>query len=204
MKPHRFWEIVAKYYVASPISDEEAYQQKLEKTREFLEPGMQAVEIGSGSGLTAISHAPYVRQIRCADTSKKMVQIARKNAKSAGAGNASFEHADLEAMNLETESVDVLFALSVLPFIEDLPATFKEIARVLKPGGILVSNTGCFKESESLFLRIVPRLGATGIIPRLNSMSIAELESYHADAGFAIEYKYVPSPETCFLIAKKG
>ena len=49
-KSARFWDRIAERYSKRPISDEAAYQKKLQVTREYLRPDMELLEIGCGKG----------------------------------------------------------------------------------------------------------------------------------------------------------
>jgi cyclopropane fatty-acyl-phospholipid synthase-like methyltransferase len=59
-----FWNKLADKYSRRPVADEAAYKKKLEVTRKYFEPNMEVLEIGCGTGSTAIAHAPFVRHIR--------------------------------------------------------------------------------------------------------------------------------------------
>ena len=50
----RFWDRIAERYSKSPVADEAAYQKKLQVTREYFRPDMEVLEIGCGTGSTAI------------------------------------------------------------------------------------------------------------------------------------------------------
>ena len=56
----KVWDRFAKRYAKSPVADQDAYQKKLQITREYLRPDMEVLEFGCGTGSTAIAHAPYV------------------------------------------------------------------------------------------------------------------------------------------------
>ena len=59
----QFWDKIAEKYSQQPIADEAAYQKKLAVTRDYFRPDMEVLEIGCGTGSTAILHAPYVKHI---------------------------------------------------------------------------------------------------------------------------------------------
>jgi SAM-dependent methyltransferase len=56
-----FWDKRADKYSQRPIADETTYQKKLEITRKYFREDMEVLEIGCGTGSTAIAHAPYVK-----------------------------------------------------------------------------------------------------------------------------------------------
>ncbi len=63
INPAKFWDKIAERYAKSSIADEATYQKKLQITREYLNPDSEELEIGCGTGSTAILHAPYVKHI---------------------------------------------------------------------------------------------------------------------------------------------
>jgi arsenite methyltransferase len=69
------------------------------------------------------------------DMTDEMLELARRNAIEAGAANVEFRKGTIEALPVEAESVDVVISNCVVNLAADKPAVFREIARVLKPGG---------------------------------------------------------------------
>jgi SAM-dependent methyltransferase len=65
----------------------------------------------------------------------EMLALAQKNAAEAGANNVEFLKGTIEAIPLPADSVDVVISNCVINLAADKPAVFREIARVLKPGG---------------------------------------------------------------------
>ncbi len=68
-KLSRFWEWHAKRYAKQKVGDEASYQNKLKLTQERLKPNMEVLEFGCGTGTTALTHAPFVNNIRAIDGS---------------------------------------------------------------------------------------------------------------------------------------
>ena len=89
-KPHpesRFWNRMAPGYARSTISDVENYERKLRETAALMRRDMQVLEIGCGTGSTAIHHAPNVAHITATDLSSGMLDIAREKAWNASVAN---------------------------------------------------------------------------------------------------------------------
>ncbi len=55
-RPARFWIFVARRYAKNPVSDEGVYQEKLQIKQGHFRPEMEVLEIGCGTGATAIAH----------------------------------------------------------------------------------------------------------------------------------------------------
>ena len=107
-----FWNKLADKYSRQPVSDEAAYEKKLEVTRKYFQPDMEVLEIGCGTGTTAIAHAPFVGHIRATDLSTRMVEIAKDKAKAAGIDNVTFEALSVDALDVPGASIDVVMAQS--------------------------------------------------------------------------------------------
>jgi arsenite methyltransferase len=65
----------------------------------------------------------------------EMLALAQKNAAEAGAANVEFLKGQIEAIPLPAASVDVVISNCVINLAADKPIVFREIARVLRPGG---------------------------------------------------------------------
>ena len=65
----------------------------------------------------------------------EMLALAQRNAAEAGATNVEFLKGTIEAIPLPPTSVDVVISNCVINLAADKPAVFREIARVLRPGG---------------------------------------------------------------------
>ena len=98
------------------------------------------VDLGSGGGLDVFLAAKKVGPTGKAigiDMTAEMVELARKNALKAGTANVEFHLAPIDRMPLPDASADCVISNCVLNLVPDKPAAFREIARVLKPGGRL-------------------------------------------------------------------
>ena len=139
----RFWDRIARKYSRQPVADEAAYQHKLELTQGYLKADTEVLEIGCGTGSTALVHAAHVAHIRAVDISHEMLEIAREKARNARVNNVTFERGTLETIEVAPQSIDVLLALSVLHLLDDPDAAIRRIHDLVKPGGVFVSSTAC-------------------------------------------------------------
>ncbi len=105
-----------------------------------LRPGEVVVDLGSGGGLDVFLAAnmvgPSGRSIGI-DMTPSMIDRARANALSGGYTNVEFFLSTIDQIPLPDASVDCIISNCVLNLAPDKPAVFREIARVLKPGGRL-------------------------------------------------------------------
>ena len=203
-RSNRFWDRIATRYAKKPVGDEAAYQRKLAKTREYFRPDMAVLELGCGTGSTAIAHAPYVGHIRATDISGKMIEIAKGRAAEAGVRNVSFEIGGVEDLGVASESVDAVLALSLLHLLDDRDAAIARIHDVLRPGGIFVSNTVCLGDNMKWFRFVAPVGRWLGVFPLLRIFTRKELEAGITSAGFEIEHQWQPDKHVVFIIARKS
>jgi arsenite methyltransferase len=103
-----------------------------------LRPGEVVVDLGSGGGLDVFLAAKMVGPVGRAigiDMTTAMIERARANAKAGGYTNVEFYQSTIDQIPLPDASVDCVISNCVLNLAPDKPAVFREIARVLKPGG---------------------------------------------------------------------
>ena len=100
--------------------------------------GDVAVDIGSGAGIDCLFAAQKVGssgKVIGIDMTPDMIERARANARAAGATNVEFRQGDAERMPVANDEADWVISNCVINLSPDKPAVFREIARVLKPGG---------------------------------------------------------------------
>ena len=99
------------------------------------------MDLGSGGGLDVFLAAQKVGSAGKSigiDMTPEMVALANKNLSTSSFDNVEFHLADIEAMPLESGSVDCVISNCVLNLVPDKQKAFAEIFRVLKAGGRLV------------------------------------------------------------------
>ncbi len=105
-----------------------------------LRPGEVVVDLGSGGGLDVFLAAKMVgpegRAIGI-DMTPAMIERARANAEKGGYTNVEFYQSTIDNIPLADASVDCVISNCVLNLAPDKPAVFREVARILKPGGRL-------------------------------------------------------------------
>jgi arsenite methyltransferase len=103
-----------------------------------LRPGERVLDLGSGGGIDVLLSAKRVGPTGRAiglDMTDEMLALAQANAAEAGATNVEFLKGHIEAIPLPADSIDVVISNCVINLAADKAAVFREIARVLKPGG---------------------------------------------------------------------
>ncbi len=200
----KFWDKVAKKYAKQPVADEAAYQKKLAVTRSYFRPDMEVLEIGCGTGSTAILHAPYVKHIRAIDFSVEMIVIAQGSAKAKHIDNVTFEQATVESLNSPDQSLDAVLGLSILHLLKNKEAAIAKVYQMLKPGGLFVTSTVCVGDTMSWLKLIAPIGQFLGFLPFVQVLTAQELADSLNQAGFELDYQWQPSKgKAVFIVAKK-
>lgn len=185
-KTEPFWDRIAPKYAQKPISDLPAYEEKLAVVRGLLHPEDRILEIGCGTGSTALRLAQTVSHVTASDISSRMIEIAQSKIGETRLSNVSFQQADA-ARRFGTGPFDAVCAFSLLHLVDDLQQVLGSVYQQLKPGGLFLSKTVCLKDGPypiRLFVRV---LTAMGVAPRVTALSRTELIRQLKCAGFEIE-----------------
>ena len=103
-----------------------------------LKEGDTVVDLGSGAGIDCFLAAQKVGprgHVIGIDMTEAMIAKARANASKSGHKNVEFRLGEIEHMPLDGGSVDVVISNCVINLVPDKLAAFREIYRVLRPGG---------------------------------------------------------------------
>jgi len=136
-----------------------------------LQPGETVLDLGSGAGVDAFLAARQVGsagRVLGVDMTPEMLARARATAERNGFANVEFRAGRLEALPVEDASVDAVTSNCVINLVPDKAAVFREVARVLKPGGRLVI-------SDIVLDRPLPEALAKDLLGWVGCVSGAEL-----------------------------
>jgi arsenite methyltransferase len=106
-----------------------------------VQEGETVLDLGSGAGFDAFLAAQAVGatgRVIGVDMTDEMLAKARANAERAGVRNVEFRKGYIETLPVEDASVDVVLSNCVINLVPDKAAAYREVARVLRPGGRMV------------------------------------------------------------------
>jgi ubiquinone/menaquinone biosynthesis C-methylase UbiE len=183
----RFWNKIARKYARDPIADLAGYEKTLQRVQALLSPDHEVLEIGCGSGSTALRLAPGIRRMVATDLSVEMVTIARERLAAQPVPQLEFRVADADASLTELPSYDAVLAFNVLHLVGDLSQTLRSVLNALKPGGLFISKTPCLNDMNPLIARVaLPLMRAVGKAPPVLCFSTAQLQEALARQGLEI------------------
>ncbi len=148
-----------------------------------LREGERVLDLGSGGGIDVLLSARRVGvsgRVFGLDMTDEMLALARRNADEAGATNVEFLKGQIEAIPLPAGSIDVVISNCVVNLAADKPAVFREIARVLRPGG-RIGITDIVADNALTPAQRAERGSYVGCIA--GALSFAEFEAGLRDAG---------------------
>ena len=183
----RFWDRIARKYAADPIADMAGYETTLRRVRGLLSVEHDVLEIGCGTGTTALRLAPYTRRLHATDVSAGMVAIAREKLAAQPVPQLDFSVADADAPVFGQGAYDAVLAFNLLHLVGNLDQSLALAVQALRPGGLLISKTPCIAEMNPLIPHVaLPLMRAIGKAPDVLCFKGEALESAIARRGMEI------------------
>ncbi len=197
-----FWDRIAPKYAKQPISNTEAYEESLARTKTYLGADTTALELGCGTGSTALRLAPGTKRFVGADISPGMIDIAK--GKVTDADGPEFRVGGVDDAVFGGESFNTVLAHNLLHLLPDLDAGLAAIHRNLPENGLFISKTPCI--GGRWYLRpIIAIMQAVGKAPFVNFLTVEQVDARIAAAGFRIVETglYPPSTPSRYVVARK-
>jgi SAM-dependent methyltransferase len=183
----RFWDRIAIKYAADPIADMAGYEATLRRVQGLLSADQDVLEIGCGTGTTALRLAPFTRRLLAIDVSAGMIAIAREKLAAQPLPQLSFAVADADAAVAAPGEYDVVLAFNLLHLVTDLDHTLERAVQALRPGGLLISKTACISEMNPLIPYLaLPSMRAIGKAPHALRFDADALQSAIARQGMVM------------------
>ena len=130
------WEKAAEAYATG----EHKSGRDLQLVVDFVAPSgaEHVLDIGTGAGHTALALAPHVASVVLTDPVPTMLATARRVFAEAGVHNAEFVQAVAERLPFPDASLDIVTTRLAAHHFDDVALAFRQVARVLRPGGVFV------------------------------------------------------------------
>lgn len=213
------YEVATRYWHEEPQGFSDAYRFSLNPVRlaakMFLDqrtaqlkraldlnPSLVVADIGCGSGELIDWIAARSKHVHGLDISEAMIAIARTKVT---AKNVDLEVSDCTPIPLPDASVDRVVCLGVLDYLLDPAAFCRELARITRPGGLIVVTA---PKSPSLFefLRWSTkfRLGVSGMPPIVATLYRQDMEKVLRDCNLHVVSLNAIWTTMWFAVARKA
>ncbi|TKT75468.1 class I SAM-dependent methyltransferase [Aquamicrobium sp. LC103] len=182
----RFWDRSSRKYAAAAITDPAGYERTLDRTRALLGSDVRVLELGCGTGTTALRLAGGVQDYLATDISAEMIAIAEEKHAADPIPALSFRAATVEVLASEAGQFDAVLGFNYLHLVRDLSGTLRRIHDLLAAEGLLISKTPCVGDMNPLIRLALPVMRAIGKAPYAGVFRAAELNQHLRAAGFDI------------------
>jgi ubiquinone/menaquinone biosynthesis C-methylase UbiE len=166
------------------LNTEDPYQKEMVRIRldynERFGAGKDILDLCCGSGSYLAPILPRARSAIGLDFSRKLLLSCKENLGAEAAGKLVLVEGDAQQLPLPADIVDYVFSYCSLYYLPRLDLAFKEIGRVLRPGGHAVLECG-----------------------NLNSLNQLVSMAFHRHAGWAKPF-YHPYPDLLRWLDEAG
>ena len=109
-----------------------------------LRPGSRVLDVGCGTGASALAAADRVGpsgRVIGVDLADCLLEIARQKAASRNLGNAEFQLGDMERLGYPDRRFDAVICVFAIFFVPDMAKQLRELWRMVRPDGQLAITT---------------------------------------------------------------
>ncbi|MEM6664945.1 MAG: class I SAM-dependent methyltransferase [Pseudomonadota bacterium] len=205
-----FWDSIADRYSRSPIKDPDAYEATLERTRSYLHANDRVLELGCGTGSTALLLAEQLAQFTASDFSAGMIDVARAKIADGSAPNVRFTEAGVGSDMLSGEAAriggfDVVMAFNLLHLLKEPAAELDRVRSLVKPGGLFISKTPCLGDRSPLLRPLIAVMQLFGKAPHVTYFGVDELDRLMERSGFKLVETglYPANQKSRFIVAER-
>jgi ubiquinone/menaquinone biosynthesis C-methylase UbiE len=183
----RFWDRTSRKYARGAIADQAGYERTLDRTRGLLRSGDRVLELGCGTGTTALQLAGDVQNYLATDISAGMIAIANEKYAAGPIPALVFRTATTEALTPDAAQFNAVLGFNYLHLVRDLPGTLRRIHALLTAEGLFISKTPCVGDMNPLIrFALLPAIRAIGKAPYAGVFRAADLSQHICAAGFDI------------------
>lgn len=153
-KAQQFWDKQAKRYDNSEKQFEPVFREIIAGTIEYLNANDNVLDFGCATGTKTIELAESVKHIHGLDFSAEMINEANKKLNDSNFKKITFAQGDIFDNDYENASFDKIISYGVIHLLNDSDKIIQRINELLKPGGLFISTTACFKDKMAFKKRL--------------------------------------------------
>jgi len=210
-KTQIFWDKQAKKFDDSEKQFEPASRELIARIKEYLSANDNVLDFGCATGTKTLELADAIKHIHGLDISVEMISEATKKKNKVNVKNVSFSQGTIFNDDLEKASFEKIIAYAIIHLLGDSEEVIQRIHELLKPGGLFISTTACFKDKmdfktrlEFTTYRFMKRLG---IFPlHLNMFKTSDVEQLINRQNFNIvkaQKLFFNGMTISFIVAEK-
>lgn len=171
------------------LSETHRFGKDLQRLLEVAQPrpDMDALDIATDGGHTALALAPYVRQVVLLDLTPEMLGHARDFVDASGAEPLGYVAAAAEELPFRSETFDLVTCRIAPHHFADVPRSVHEVSRVLRPGGSYVMIDSLAPEESDLDA-FINTLEWRRDNSHVRSYRLSEWTTFFEQAGMSIEH----------------
>ena len=171
-------DVVRRFYDEAPFpgypprDSLAAFRARAERSRfaqlldDAIPPDARVVEVGCGTGQMSLYLAQMDRVVVGVDISRAALRLGQDAARRFGITSVRFVETDLNQPGLTPESFDIVYSAGVLHHTAEPAAAFASVARLARPGGIVIVGLyNAFARLPLRFRRGIARLTGFRVIP---------------------------------------
>lgn len=185
------WNLVAAGYAADNLEHFKRYSADALALAD-LKPGERIVDVASGPGALTLQAAPIASEVHALDFAVDMLEQLRVNVEAQGLQNVIAREGDGQALPYDDAQFDAAFSMFGLMFFPDRNRGFRELFRVLRPGGRAVVSSWRPLEDAPVLTGLMEAIAAE--LPNVpfgdGKGPLSEREDLQREmsgAGFAVE-----------------
>lgn len=210
-RAQKFWDKQAKRFDDNEKQFEQASRELIARTKEYFDANDNVLDFGCATGNKTLKLAEGIKHIHGLDFSAEMISEALKKQEKLNLSNVTFSQGTIFDNDLAESSFEKITAYSIIHLVEDCEKVIQRIHQLLKPGGLFISETACFKEKLEFKTRIEVTtyifMRHLGVFPlNLNNFKTSELEQLIESHNFKIiksENIFYNGMTISFIVAEK-